>query len=156
MTGLFKILTLISILELLFNGNYLLSLPSILIVEDEKLVRESLRDVLLMTDLVNVFVARNGLVAIKQLTKHNKKISCMMLDLAMPKMSGIEVLDWVRKNHHFPLGIILTSGYSEREIKARMDIDDTSIIKISYVKKPYTIDIILKTIPNTIEIIQNL
>lgn len=69
--------------------------PTILIVEDEKDMRENLSDIL--KDKYNVICAKNGLEAISYV-KDNFAIRVVLLDIKLPDISGVEVLKNIKKS----------------------------------------------------------
>ncbi len=80
----------------------------ILLVEDDELFRDTLRDILIQKKY-QVSEAPNGKVAKEMisLTKYDLIIS----DIQMPFCSGTELLEWVKKNH--PTKFILMTGFSQ-------------------------------------------
>lgn len=85
---------------------------TILIVEDEIRIRFLLRDYLLKDGFV-IYEAENGLEALKLYTE--KKIDLIILDIMMPIMDGITVLEKIREVSTLP--IILLTAKSEEEDK---------------------------------------
>ena len=85
---------------------------TILIVEDEIRIRFLIRDYLLKENYT-VIEAENGLEAL-DLFKTNK-IDLMILDIMMPKMDGLTVLNKIRKISTIP--IILLTAKSQEEDK---------------------------------------
>lgn len=68
----------------------------ILLVEDDEGIRESLRDI--FGDLgYEVVVAENGVEAIVWLDREDHSPCVILLDLLMPKMGGLEVLDRLKQ-----------------------------------------------------------
>ncbi|MGQ9805673.1 MAG: response regulator [Chlorobiales bacterium] len=86
---------------------------TILVVEDEDLIRELLRDAL--SEEFNVLSASNGEEALKLYTQNQDKIDIVITDLIMPKLHGDALSENIRKiNPSVP--IVFTSGY-ERKIE---------------------------------------
>ncbi len=79
---------------------------SILIVDDEQVMREFLADVLEDYDIAK---ASDGDEAIQMLK--NKEYDLIITDMKMPRVSGEEVVKYV-KEHHPKTRIIVISGYS--------------------------------------------
>jgi two-component system chemotaxis response regulator CheY len=67
----------------------------ILIVDDEKWVREVFRDFCGLTDAFEVDIARDGREAIEKAGETTYDL--ITLDLIMPEMSGIEALTGIKK-----------------------------------------------------------
>jgi diguanylate cyclase (GGDEF)-like protein/PAS domain S-box-containing protein len=113
---------------------------SILIVDDEPVQRESLSQMIAMYGY-QVEMAGNGLEAVELLTKYCFDI--ILLDLNMPKMGGLEVIDYVADNA-VPSKVIVVSGEvnfeSAREALRKGAHD--------FIKKPYVPDELLTTIQN--------
>ena len=84
----------------------------ILIVDDEPLVRESLRDLLNYLGY-RVYEAEGGREAMQLFDKH-REINIAIVDFAMPQMSGIETIRGLRSMDQ-SLKIILSSGYADQE-----------------------------------------
>ncbi len=83
---------------------------SVLIVDDEFGVRESLR--ILLKSHYEICTARDGEEALKVVKE--RKIDLITLDLNMPKLSGIETLREIRKiDGEVP--VIIITGYGTQE-----------------------------------------
>jgi DNA-binding NarL/FixJ family response regulator len=79
-----------------------------MLVDDQNLVRKGVRSLLeLSTDIEIVAEAADGAEAIRMLPEVNPDV--MLLDMRMPGMSGIEMLQTLAKNDAVPPTIILTT-----------------------------------------------
>ncbi len=80
----------------------------VMLVDDQNLVRKGVRSLLeLSTDIEVVAEAADGAEAIRMLPEINPDV--MLLDMRMPGMSGIEMLQALAKNFAVPPTIILTT-----------------------------------------------
>jgi DNA-binding NarL/FixJ family response regulator len=80
----------------------------VMLVDDQNLVRKGVRSLLeLSTDIEIVAEAADGAEAIRLLPEINPDV--MLLDMRMPGMSGIDVLQTLAKNNAVPPTIILTT-----------------------------------------------
>ena len=86
---------------------------TILIVEDEELVRNVCRD---MTEYMGhrVITASDGIQAVESFRQHANEIDLVILDLSMPRMSGLAVFNELKKLRS-NIRVILSSGYSEQD-----------------------------------------
>ncbi|SFG27161.1 response regulator transcription factor [Streptococcus equinus] len=95
----------------------------LLVAEDQSMLRDALCQLLLMEDDVDeVLQAGDGEQAI-ELVK-NESIDVAILDVEMPKKSGLDVLEWIRKHKDMKVIIVTTFkrvGYFERAVKAGVD-----------------------------------
>jgi len=73
-----------------------MSKPSILIVDDEPINIKFLCEIL--TQDYDLRIATSGKQALTQLEQRHDQIDLILLDVNMPEMSGIEVLDVVKQN----------------------------------------------------------
>lgn len=86
----------------------------VLIVDDEKWVQEVFRDFCNLTNAFDVELADNGVEAVDKVK--NNDYDLITLDLIMPEMSGIDVLDQVKKiSPHIPV-LIITGNATEKII----------------------------------------
>jgi len=67
----------------------------VLIVDDEKWVREVFRDFCELTDVFKVDLARSGEEAIEKVKDNHYDL--ITIDLIMPEMSGLEALQTIKK-----------------------------------------------------------
>lgn len=86
---------------------------TILVVDDEDLIRELLTDAL--NDDFNILSAQNGEEALSLYKQHQEKIALVITDLIMPKMRGDVLAERLREIRPM-IPIIFISGY-EREIE---------------------------------------
>ena len=115
----------------------------ILIVDDEKAIRNSIKDILEMEDY-SVDTAENGEEAVAKASK--EKFDAIICDIKMPVMDGLEVLDrLVADGIESP--VIMLSGHGD------LDTAVTCIKKgaFDFISKPPDINRILITIKNATE-----
>lgn len=112
----------------------------LLVAEDQSMLRDALCQLLEMqSDVETVHQASNGQEAMTLL--QSKKIDVAILDVEMPKQTGLDVLEWVKEKQPTVKVVIVTTfkrpGYFERAIKADVD---------AYVLKERSIADLMKTI----------
>ena len=107
---------------------------SVLVIDDEKSVREVVRDILEMNHL-QIFVAQNGQVGVEMFTAHRAEINVVLLDMQMPVMNGAETFQALRTIDP-TVKIILSSGYNENEATQRFVGQDLA----AFLQKPYDLD----------------
>ena len=125
--------------------NYAMNTNPILLVEDnpddELLALRAFKT----NKVVNpVIVARDGQEAVDYLSDHaNALPAFILLDLKLPKVSGLDVLKRVRENARTKLVpvIILTSSTNEPDLRASYSLGGNS-----YICKPLDFDIFTATI----------
>ena len=86
----------------------------ILIVDDEELVL-SVAELLLRRAGLDVLTAESGPAALRLFQARASEITCVLLDLSMPEMSGLEVLEAMRAIRP-DTPVIISSGYSEQPL----------------------------------------
>ncbi|HFZ6548996.1 TPA: DNA-binding response regulator [Streptococcus agalactiae] len=110
----------------------------LLVAEDQSMLRDAMCQLLLMEESVSTIdQAGNGGEAIAILSK---AIDVAILDVEMPILSGLDVLEWVRKYQNVKVIIVTTfkrSGYFQRAIRSNVD---------AYVLKDRSVADLMKTI----------
>ncbi len=113
-------------------------MSKIMIVDDEEGVRESLK--LILSDFYELVVVSDGTKTVEAL-KGAPDVELVLLDIKMPKASGIEVLEEIRES--FPkLNVIIVTGY--RSVDAA-----TEAVRLGasgYITKPFRSDELLATV----------
>ncbi len=104
----------------------------ILVIDDEKTVRELISDILESVSL-DVTQATDGLDGIAAYVREQHEIDLVMLDLSMPGMSGDKVFQKLREINP-DVKVILSSGYAEDDVQKRY-----SMVRVNgYLQKPFT------------------
>lgn len=111
----------------------------LLVAEDQSMLRDALCQLLLMEDDVDeILQASDGEQAIGKLKMESPDVA--ILDVEMPKKSGLDVLEWIREHKDLKVIIVTTFkrvGYFERAVKAGVD---------AYVLKDRSISELMSTI----------
>mgnify|MGYP001558936827 FL=1 len=110
---------------------------NLLLIDDEAWFLESLKEVL--ADTYNVHTASNGKDGIQKYL--NIRVDLILLDLAMPEMDGIEVLQRIREVNPW-IPVIIMTGHStiERaETAASLGVQ-------GYIKKPFDSEVLKEKI----------
>jgi two-component system, chemotaxis family, chemotaxis protein CheY len=116
----------------------LVQLPEILVVDDSKVMRDMIVACLRPRADLTFTHASSGLEAIERLSL--KPFDLVVLDLNMPDIGGIEVLEFVRgqdKLRWLPIVIVTTRGDDASRTRA------LQAGASSYMTKPFTPDAIL-------------
>jgi CheY-like chemotaxis protein len=108
----------------------------ILVVEDDNEVRSMLVDSLKMLGYV-VTEAHDGNTGLGRLADDRPDL--LMVDFAMPGMSGIDVIAAARKLRD-DLPVILATGYAD------VDISRLAVRRCSILRKPFQLDELARTV----------
>jgi len=118
-------------------------IPTILIVDDEKLMRESVQELLSSYDF-NCVLAEDGQNAFEIMGE--MVVDIILLDLIMPNVDGFEVMQTVHE-HNPTIDIIITSGeatFDNATLAMRYGVKD-------FLNKPYNPANLIKVINNLLE-----
>ncbi len=116
---------------------------SILVVDDEKMIREILADFLSMEGFA-VGLADDGVNAISKLKRHNYDM--VICDMKMPRMGGLEVLEKIRTDYDSVLVVIMTGfGTVETAIEAMKKG------AYDYILKPFKVDEVVHIVKRGLE-----
>lgn len=118
-------------------------LPRILVVDDEKVIREILADFLSMEGF-QVRTAEDGAAALTELSRHS--VDLVLSDLKMPNMGGIELLEQVSKTFPNVITVIMT-GFGTVETA----IDAMKRGAYDYILKPFKVEEVVHTIRRALE-----
>lgn len=112
----------------------------LLVAEDEDAVRQMCIK-LLHKNGFNTIEATNGEEAVELFKQHKDKISMLVFDVMMPKMTGKAAYDEIAQIAP-DIPIIFCSGYSDENLKAEL----TSRPKAALLDKPYKTNRLIETI----------
>jgi PAS domain S-box-containing protein len=112
----------------------------VLVVDDEQIVRDMAKQGLERYGYT-VLVAENGVQGLEIFRRHAERIQCVVLDLTMPKMSGEEALDHMRRVRT-DVPIILSSGFNEAQAVQRFEGKGLA----GFLQKPYRASALLEKI----------
>jgi two-component system, cell cycle sensor histidine kinase and response regulator CckA len=105
---------------------------TILVVEDEPVVRSFARD-LLEEAGYRIFFASDGAEAIRQAVQIDEPIHLLITDVVMPEMSGPELASRLRKLRP-QSRVLYMSGYTDDEVLCRKGLPENS----AFIQKPFT------------------
>ena len=119
----------------------------IVIVDDDKIVLDSLKTLFEIEGIKNTLFFDSSIKAYKFLKNKQNKPKVVISDFIMPKLNGIEFLTKVKALYD-DISLILLTGYADKEnaIKA---INELEIYK--YIEKPWDNDNLILNIKNAIE-----
>ena len=120
-------------------------MSKILIVEDEASIRRVLVKILSEEDKSHeIYEAEDGLIALNKIKKEN--FDLVLCDIKMPKMDGIEVLEFAKKIKP-EIPIIMISGHGDLETA----VDSMKKGAYDYISKPPDLNRLLNTVRNAID-----
>src|SRR5437899_78451 len=118
-------------------------MPRILVVDDEEMIRETLRDIL-QDEGYKVDLSPNGEDALNQIRK--TKYDVVLCDIKMPKVDGLEVLE--KAIALAPdLPVIMISGHGNVETA----VEATKRGAFDFIAKPPDLNRLLITIRNALD-----
>ena len=116
--------------------------PTILIVDDEPELLISLS--LLLEDRFNVLTAANGRKALPIIK--DVPLSLLVLDLRMPELGGVELIDCIR-NINCNIPIIVLTGNPEYAVSP-----SNQELRICVIRKPIAVDTLIDKISEVLGI----
>ena len=120
-----------------------LSMPNILIVDDEPGIRESLKGIL-EEEGFSATLAESGESCLDVLRKHS--FDAVLLDVWLPKMDGLETLTHIREMENAP-EVTMISGHGTMETAVRA----TKLGAYDFLEKPLSIDKTLILLKHAVE-----
>lgn len=112
----------------------------VLVIDDEKQVRDSLRDILEFIDL-DVLTASNGDEGIHCFKSAPNEIKLVLLDVSMPGLSSEETFKVLRSLSP-KLPILITSGVTQADLPPQFRTDP----HCEFLQKPFTLDKIIERV----------
>jgi CheY-like chemotaxis protein len=110
-------------------------MATILLVDDEDLLREGVREILEMSDF-SVIEAADGQEALRQFALA-EKVDLVITDIVMPNMDGVDFVTKLREM--FPAVPILTISGGSRVVSARFGLDSALLSGANAsLTKPFT------------------
>ena len=113
---------------------------TILVVEDEAPMVELLSDAL-SQEGYRVLDATDGAEGVNIFQRYRSEIDLVLIDLGLPKISGLEVIRTIKKLND-KVRILATTGYLEPELKSEL----FAVGVTDYIQKPYMIPDIVQRI----------
>ena len=118
--------------------------PKVLIVDDNDLMRTLLRGILRNESCQVVGEAKNGAIALDQVEKTDPDV--VFLDVMMPEMDGLEVLQYIKERHP-RIKVIMITGYASVE-----NVQDSIQGGASgFIVKPFNTARVLDTLQKTLQ-----
>src|SRR5258708_1731614 len=117
--------------------------PRVLVVDDEKVIRDMLAEFLGMEGY-DVRTAEDGVAAVSELKK--EQFDLVLSDLKMPRMGGIALLEEIAKTSPDALTVIMT-GFGTVETA----IDAMKRGAYDYVLKPFKLDEVVHVVQRGLE-----
>ena len=121
--------------------------PHILVVDDAAMNRAILREML--AEDFNVLEAKDGRECMAQLETYGADISLVLLDMIMPEMDGLQVLEEMNNRgfiEDIPV-IIITADGSEEKVRQAYDMGVSD-----YIERPFDIRIVRQRVMNTVKL----
>ncbi len=118
-------------------------MPNILIIDDERAIRNSLKEIL-EYEKYNVDEAEDGEQGLKMMGKNNYDV--VLCDIKMPNMDGMEVLQKAMNAGHYAQFIMVSAhGTIETAVEA------TKIGAYDFIEKPPDLNRLLVTVKNALD-----
>ena len=118
---------------------------TILVVDDEEVVRQLTTKILKRQGFA-VLTAVDGREAVEVFREHADKVTCILLDLTMPRMGGEQCFEELRRISS-DVKVILSSGYSEQEVAERFSGKGLA----GFIQKPYWSSVLLAKLKEVLE-----
>jgi DNA-binding NtrC family response regulator len=117
-------------------------MAKILVIDDERSIRNTLRDIL-ENEGYKVEDAEDGIEGLKLV--NSKKFDVILLDIKMPRMDGLEVLEHIMKITDTPVVMISGHGTIETAVEA------IKTGAYDYIAKPLDLNRLLITLRNALD-----
>ena len=117
---------------------------SLLVADDDDLLRNLVKEVL-EDEGYQVYAAADGQETVDIFWEH-PEIALVILDIMMPKMDGIEVLQEIRERTDIPVLMLTALGDSSSELSCLRNVAS------DFVSKPFHYDILVERVKNLLRL----
>ena len=114
---------------------------TVLLVDDEEDIREIIRDLLSEHVEVNIMEAENGVKALEVIEKNT--IDLAIIDIMMPEMDGMELLERIHEDNPELICIMLTAHGNKVEVTKA--VNSTAF---AFLEKPFDNDMLVDIVKN--------
>ena len=121
--------------------------PVVLVVDDSAMNRVMLREML--AEGFTVREAEDGVSCMDQLGRYGADISLVLLDMIMPVMDGLQVLEEMNDRGYIediPV-IMITADDSEEKIRQAYDLG-----VVDYIARPFDVRVVQRRVQNTVKL----
>lgn len=123
--------------------------PLVMVVDDEIDVANSIANIIKDSERYDVITAYSAKEALEHLKKNKimmgiggNRIRFIILDIKMPEMDGLQLLEKIRKEHGEDIGVSMLTAWEDEDKWDRA----TSGFVVNYIKKPFKSDELIATI----------
>ena len=120
---------------------------TILVADDQGVIRDMVRAILKGLGFENVLYAENGAIAIQIIASN--QIDLVICDWNMPLLTGIDVLRKIRSDERYraiPFLMLTAEAYRENVVEAmQMGVSD-------YISKPFTAEVLVEKIEKLLKL----
>jgi two-component system cell cycle sensor histidine kinase/response regulator CckA len=120
------------------------NVATILLVEDEERLQQSIRQMLERTGYV-VLPASHGVEALRILDEHDGRIDLVLTDVGLPHMRGPELVEHLRSRHP-NIAVLYMSGFGEAGLRP----DEATALSGRFIQKPFRRDTLLRKLADTL------
>lgn len=131
-----------------------MSRPLVMVVDDEIDVANAIANTIKDTGRYEVITAYSADAALELLTKNKilfglggNRIRLIFLDIKMPQVDGLQLLQKIRKNYGEDIGISMLTAWEDEE---KWDKAASGFV-VNYIKKPFKAEELMATIDNFFE-----
>lgn len=122
---------------------------NVLIIDDAKLNREMLKDILECE--YSILTAENGRKGIDMLKRHKDEICAVLLDLNMPVMDGYAVMRQMEQNGYLKsIPVLVITG--EKSIDVERKCFDHGVT--DFIRKPFDNSLVIKRVKNVVDLFE--
>ncbi len=119
---------------------------TVLLIEDEPVIRDTLSEILADSGF-HILAAADGELGCELFDQKCDEIDFVILDLTLPKRSGIEVLEYI-ENKRDDVPVMVCSGSVETADIKKM-VDDG---RIFFIAKPFQFEEVISLIRSTVKL----
>jgi two-component system cell cycle sensor histidine kinase/response regulator CckA len=120
---------------------------TILIVDDEMVVR-AVAEAILKKYGYKIITACDGEEALDKLARHDGEIDLVLMDMTMPRLSGMDTFRHMRKGQAPNVPVVICSGYL---VDHSGFAEETGSIPNGFLQKPYEIDDMSRTVRRVLD-----
>ncbi|PCJ70389.1 MAG: response regulator [Rhodobiaceae bacterium] len=107
---------------------------SVLLVEDDRNVRATVKSMLREIGLQDIYTCSNGADALRFFEEESSEVRLIICDWNMPQKTGIEFLREIRQSHPELPFLLITARADQESVIAAKDAHVTD-----YLRKPFTL-----------------